>query len=114
MRFEAGVFLMAGLSLSSPVLLAGECAAARGANPTCDINIDRETPSSPLPIRLDRNATATIFVSKRPLEKIQFDATYTDVAQPDPFVTIFQSFITPLKAVTIGQSLSGNPKGLLG
>jgi hypothetical protein len=58
MRFEAGVLLTAGLSLSSPVLLAGECAAARGANPTCDINIDRETPSSPLPIRLNRNAAA--------------------------------------------------------
>jgi hypothetical protein len=114
MRFEIGVFLMAGLSFSGPLLLGGECAAARGANPTCYINIDRETPSSPLPIRLDRNATANIKVSKRPLEKIQFDATYTDVTQPDPFVAIFSSFITPLKAVTIGVSLSGNPKGLLG
>jgi hypothetical protein len=109
----AAVFLMLLLGHST-LLIAGDCAAARGANPTCDIKIDRETPSSPLSIRMDRNATANITVSKRPLEKIQFDATYADVAQPDPFVTIFSSFITPLKAVTIGVSLSGNPTGRLG
>lgn len=88
------------LCLCAAPLHAQECSPSI-TNGNCTISIDRENPSSPLPMRVRPNAKVTVRVTKRPLEKIQFDVTFTDIAKPDPFVAIFGSFVTPLKSVTL-------------
>ena len=76
-----------------------ECSPER-TNGDCTIHIDRESPSRPLPIRVWPTAKVTVNVTKRPLEKINYDVTLTDVPRADPFVAIFLPLLGPLKAIT--------------
>ena len=105
-----GVFTV--LCLCAVDLQAQECSPSK-TNGDCVIIIDRENPSSPLPVRAWPESKVTVRVTKRPLEKIQFDATFTDIPKVDPFVAIFGSFLTPLKAVTFLTRTSTNDARLL-
>jgi hypothetical protein len=67
-------------------------------NGTCFVEIDREKPVSPLPIRVTSTAEVTLRVHKRPLEQILFDVTVVETAAPDPLGAIFSAFVTPLKS----------------
>ena len=69
------------------------------ANPTCTVEVDRESPATTLPIRMQRGAVATIEVSKRPAENIQMEATASDVASPDPIAAIFTAFLPSLSKI---------------
>ena len=92
------VFLvLIGLVLTGSVR-AAECNPGI-TNNTCTITIDRESPSSPLTIRVKNSAVVIIHVIKRPTDKVGFDATFTDVATPDPINAILSAFLPGLKAV---------------
>jgi hypothetical protein len=67
-------------------------------NGPCFVEIDRERPVSPLPIRVTSKAEVTLRVHKRPLEQILFDVTVVETAAPDPLSAIFSAFVTPLKS----------------
>lgn len=99
-RFPAVRLLLLPLLFLPGAAADPECSPAI-TNSNCVITLDREAPSAPLPIRLAPRAHVTVRMTKRPLEKIQFEATYTDVAKPDPFVALFSSFVTPLKSLTL-------------
>jgi hypothetical protein len=71
-------------------------------NENCEVRIDRETPVSPLPLRVKPGAKVTITVTKRPLERIVFDVELADVAAPDPWAAIFTAFSAPLQAIVFG------------
>ncbi len=102
-----------GLGATAWIGRADECSAVV-TNRTCTITIDRESPSSPLPIRAHAGQIVTIKVSKRPVEKIVFDTKLIDVAKPDPFTAIFSSFLKPLGSLVLSTSITkGASKPLL-
>lgn len=89
--------VLIGLVLTGSVR-AAECNPGI-TNNTCTITIDRESASSPLTIRVKNSAVVTIHVIKRPTDKVGFDATFADVATPDPTNAILSAFLPGLKAV---------------
>jgi hypothetical protein len=72
-----------------------ECSPAV-TNMNCTIIVDRDSPSSPLTMRMKSGATVTLFVRKRPLDIIQVEVTTTDVALPDPVSAILTAFLPSL------------------
>ena len=84
-------------------------------NPTCTIIIDRDLPSSPLPLKMATGATVSLLVRKRPLDGIVIDTTYADVATPDPLASVFSAFAPILKNVVYDTSIRtrGIPPGAL-
>jgi hypothetical protein len=105
LRVVASVFVVGTTAL---IGRADECSAVI-TNRTCTVTIDRESPSSPLPIRVHSGQVVTIKVSKRPLEKIVFDTKFIDVAKPDPFSAIFSSFLKPLGALVLSTNITKGP-----
>src|ERR1039457_5315621 len=102
--------VLIGLALTGSVR-AAECNPGI-TNNTCTITIDRESPSSPLTLRVKNSAVVTIHVIKRPTDKVGFDATFTDVATPDPINAILSAFLPGLKAVVAAAQTNNGMKML--
>src|SRR6266446_6579026 len=96
--------LLSVLAALANAVCAAECSPAL-TNGNCTIYIDREAPSSPLPIKAEHGATVTIHVSKRPLDKITFDATFVDIQTPDPVNAILAAFSPSLKSVVFNSGV---------
>jgi len=90
--------LSAAQSCPDPSKMPPPCAPAI-TNRDCIIVIERDSASAPLPIKLNRNSTVTLVVYKRPLDTVTADATFTDVATPDPTAALFAAFAPTLKAI---------------
>lgn len=76
-------------------------------NGSCTITIDRDSPVSPLPMRMKRGATATLRFTKRPLDSIQLDVSTSDVAPPDPVAAIIGAFLPSLAKIESRVSVFG-------
>ena len=101
--------------MSSSPVLAGQATArpctSVTVNGPCEITIDREHAVSPLPVRMQSGATATIRVTKRPLEQIVTQETTVETPSVDALAAIFAAFLPGLKAgVALERSAaSGEP-----
>lgn len=94
--------------LAGPITASGQtdpaCSAAI-TNANCTITINRDAPSSPLTMKMKKGATATLVVSKRPLDTIQLEVTTTDIEQPDPVSAILTAFLPALAKLTFATKL---------
>lgn len=79
-------------------------------NESCTVTISRESPSSPLPVRLAASAVATLVVEKRPLDTIQFDVTATDLVQPDAASAVLGALLRPLEKLVTKFDRPGAPR----
>ena len=78
------------LPLCSPAITNGDCV----------LLIERDSASSPLPVKLKKGAVATVIVHKRPLDSVTAEATFTDVAAPDPAAALYAAFSPHFKGIT--------------
>ena len=106
------VGLLLVLLLAVRVVQGAECSPAI-INEDCTITIERESPSSPLPVKVSHGAVIKIHVTKRPLDKVTFDATYVDVQTPDPISAIFSAFSPSLKNVVVNAAVFPGGRGFL-
>jgi len=114
-----GAFARVGGALL--LLLAGSSAAGAGqvlcspavTNPSCTVTLDRDAPSSPLPMRLKRGATLTVEVAKRPQDSVTMDATFTDVASPDPLAALFAAFLPSAKQIQYSTRLTSGGAAMM-
>jgi hypothetical protein len=94
-----------GAEGSSPAA-ARDCAVSVTNRADCVVTIDREHPSSPLPIVMHRGKVMTIRVNKRPLDDVKADATFTDIATPDPSAALFAALLPILPNVRVDEKLT--------
>lgn len=112
--------ILIGLVLFVSALFSGVAEAGQGTsappettcspalnNSSCSLTLDRDAPSSPLPVRLRRGAQLWVKVKKRPLDGISMDATFTDVASPDPLAALFAAFLPAAKQIQFSSRLTG-------
>ena len=98
--------LAAAQTCPPPPNLPPPCAPAI-TNRDCIIVIDRDSASTPLPVKLTRSATVTLIVHKRLLDVVTADATFTDIATPDPVAALFAAFSPNFKSIKFTESTRG-------
>jgi hypothetical protein len=110
--FVSSLGLVVSVAASTPLVAQSlpSCSVAV-TNGTCVVALNRDSPSSPLAIRLSRRAGVRLVVDKRPLDDITVDVALTDVAPADPVAAILGAFVPVIKLVTFDAHLVGGLKG---
>ena len=78
------------------------CSTAKTNEIDCVVTINRERPVTPLPVKATPGTQVTVRVSRRPLDVVQFNATFADTVPADPLAAIFKAFITPVSSLVAG------------
>jgi hypothetical protein len=111
MNTRINTFGLAGLCLlawpvSTPAAPSHRCNPAIVNREDCSIHIDREQPTSPLPVKMRPGNHAWIVTEKRPLEDIKSVVTSTEQPRPDVLAALLTSLSKSLPAVQFATHVS--------
>jgi hypothetical protein len=108
-----GLVCLCALQCARVLAAQTDCSAVienrRNCTSTLSTFEEPQSTFSPTSVRVrpSKTATVTIVVKKRPLEKVQFQTIYSQVAKPDVLGTLLGKLWTPLGGLTLGSNLAG-------